>query len=182
MIKPQNRQQLLVWVAAAAVALLAGDYLVVEPLLRSWKARSTELVRLRKSVEDGTQLIARSDGPRGLRARWTAMRSNTLSNQTSLAENQMLRGFEKWTQEARVGVSAVKPQMKRGDDDYATLECRVDAFGNLPSLTRLLYNLEADPLALRVDVLELTARDDKGEQLTLGLQVGGLILDPPSTR
>ncbi len=58
----------------------------------------------------------------------------------------------------------------------------MDAFGNLGALTRFLYNVEADPLALRLDVVELTARDDRGEQLTLGLQVSGLILNPAASR
>lgn len=177
-MNPQRRQQLLAWVAAGAVALLALNYLVFEPLIRAWNARAAEIARLQKSVTEGTRLLARGDS---LRARWETMRRNALTNLLSQAENQLLKAFDRWTQDSRVGVSAVKPQLKRGEDPgYATLECRVDAFGNLAALTRFLYNLEADPLALRLDVVEITARDDRGEQLTLGLQVSGLILDPRS--
>jgi hypothetical protein len=178
-MKPQDRQQLLAWVAAGSVALLAATYLVFEPLARSWSARGAEIARLRKSAEDGTRLLERGDS---LRARWESMRRHALTNQASLAENQLLKAFDRWTQDSRVGVSAIKPQLKRGDDDHATLECRVDAFGNLGALTRFLYNVEADPLALRLDVVEIAARDDRGEQLTLGLQVSGLILDPAPSR
>lgn len=178
-MKALNRQQLLAWVAAGAVALLAADYLVFEPLVRSWKTRSAELARLRQQVEDGTRLLERGES---LRARWAFMRQNALTNVPSQAEDQLLKAFENWTRDSRVGVSAVRPQFKRGDDEHATLECRVDAFGNLGALTRFLYNVEADPLALRLDVVELTARDDRGEQLTLGLQVSGLILNPAASR
>lgn len=178
-MKPLNRQQLLAWVAAGAVALLAADYLVVVPLVQGWKARASELARLRKSVEDGTRLLERGEG---LRARWAFMRQNALTNAPSQAEDQLLKAFETWTRDSRVGVSAVRPQFKRGDAEHATLECRVDAFGNLGALTRFLYLIEADPLALRLDVVELTARDDRGEQLTLGLQVSGLLFNPPATR
>lgn len=178
-MKALNRQQLLAWVAAGAVALLAADYLVFEPLVRGWKARAAELARLRKQVEDGTRLLERGDS---LRARWAFMQQNALTNVPSQAEDQLLKAFENWTRDSRVGVSAVRPQFKRGDDEHATLECRVDAFGNLGALTRFLYNVEADPMALRLDVVELTARDDRGEQLTLGLQVSGLILNPAASR
>lgn len=174
-MKPQDRQQLLGWIAAGAVALLALNYLVLEPLGRSWSARSAEIARLRQQVEDGTRLRERGEG---LRARWEFMRRNALTNQPSQAENQLLKAFDRWTRDSRVGVTAVKPQFKRGDEGFATVECRLDAFGNLGALTRLLYNIEADPLALRLDVVEITARDDRGEQLTLGLQVSGLILNP----
>jgi len=59
-----------------------------------------------------------------------------------------------------------------------TLECRVDAFGNLSALTRFLYDVEKDPLALKVDALEITTRDNDGQQLSLALQVSGLLLTP----
>jgi hypothetical protein len=42
-------------------------------------------------------------------------------------------------------------------------------------VTRLLYDLETDPMALKVEGLELTARDERGEQVSLGLQVSGLM-------
>ena len=60
-----------------------------------------------------------------------------------------------------------------------TLECRVDAFGSMQTLTRFLYNIEKDPLALKVDLVEISGRDNEGQQLTLGLQVSGLLLNPP---
>jgi hypothetical protein len=60
-----------------------------------------------------------------------------------------------------------------------TLECRADTFGNLASLTRFLYEIEKDPLALKVDAIEIAARDNEGQQLTLGVQISGLLLNPP---
>jgi hypothetical protein len=38
--------------------------------------------------------------------------------------------------------------------------------------------VEKSPLALRVDAVELTSRDDQGQRLTLGLLVSGLRLVP----
>jgi len=46
----------------------------------------------------------------------------------------------------------------------------------LSTLTRFLHEVESDPLALRVDSVELASRDRTGAQLTLGLQVSGLVL------
>ena len=60
-----------------------------------------------------------------------------------------------------------------------TLECRADAAGSLPALTRFLYEAEKDPLALKVEAVEITARDNDGQQLSLALQVSGLLLNPP---
>ncbi len=173
-MKLQNRQKLLAIVALAAVGLLAGDRLLFTPLVNQWKARATELSRLRENVRRGTQLIERDTV---LKAQWRSMRTNALPAEASVAENQLLRAFDRWSQDTRVSVNSVKPQWKSGAGDYTTLECRVDANGNLPALTRFLHNLERDALAVKVETVDITARDENGEVLTLGLQVSGLVLN-----
>jgi len=37
-------------------------------------------------------------------------------------------------------------------------------------------------MALRIQDLDLTARDDTGQQITLALQVSGLVLNPKQTQ
>ena len=68
------------------------------------------------------------------------------------------------------------------DDDYSTFECHVDATGNLATLTRFLYEVERDKLAVRVEAVELAARDNDAASLSLGLQVSGLLLNLPDRR
>jgi hypothetical protein len=172
-----RRQQLLGLAAITVLALLAGDRLLYSPLSRSWKARTLQVAELKKSVTRGTQLLERESS---LRAKWSAMRTNMLSGEASAAENQMLKAFDRWSQESRVGVSSIRPQ-KRTVDDFDTMECRVEAFGSLPAICRFLYEIENDPLGIRVEAVELSARDTGGEQLTLGLQVSGLTLAASSS-
>ncbi|MGH8022081.1 MAG: hypothetical protein ACRED1_00755, partial [Limisphaerales bacterium] len=70
----------------------------------------------------------------------------------------------------------ITPQWQNDQDDYSTLECRVEASGDLGTLSRFLYKIENDPMALQVESVDLTASDSKGQQLTMGLQLGGLAL------
>jgi hypothetical protein len=72
---------------------------------------------------------------------------------------------------------SITPQWKRDNDERMTLECRVDAAGNLQTITRFLYNVEKDPLALKMDTVEIAARDTLGQQLALTLQISGLSLN-----
>jgi hypothetical protein len=174
----KNRQQLLMIVAGAAVALLLSDSLVFTPLVKLWKARSARIVELRKQVNDGDGLLRRDAGIQG---RWSQMQSNTLPNNASLAEQQVLAAFDKWSQDARISVNSITPQWKRDSDDYQTLECRVDASGSVGTLGRFLYNLEKDPMALKIESVEINARDKAGQQLSLGLQISGLVLNPTET-
>ena len=42
-----------------------------------------------------------------------------------------------------------------------------------------IYRAEREPLALRIEAVELGARDKEGKQLSLGLQLNALVLNPP---
>lgn len=172
----KNRQQLLAILAILGVALLAGDKLLFQPMVKTWKDRNAAIAKLEKQVLDGTTLLEREAN---LRERWESMRKGTLPSDASAAEQQLLKAFDKWSRDARISVSSIKPQWKRvSTDDYSLLECRVDASGSLSALTRFLYDIEKDEMALKIESLEITSRDDRGQQLGLGLLVTGLRLQP----
>jgi Tfp pilus assembly protein PilO len=171
----KNRQQLLALLAGAGVALFAADKLLITPLTHAWKARAAEITKLRRQVAEGHSLVQREES---LRHRWDQMRANTLPNNSSLAEQQVLKAFDRWSQESRISILSVSPQWKHDTEDYMTLECRVEAAGNLNAVTRFLYDVEKDPMALKLQSVEVSARDNDGQQLALGLQVSALVLTP----
>jgi hypothetical protein len=171
----KNRQQLLIVGAITAVSLFAGDRLVLSPLQTAWSVRSKNISSLRQKISDAKSLVQREQG---IRSRWEQMSRNTLTNNTSAAEQQVFKAVDLWAQSSGVAISAVTPQWKHDSDDYMTFECRVDAAGDLGKLNRFLYSVERDPMALKLELVELGARDKEGQQLSLGLQLSGLVLTP----
>ena len=174
-MKIENRQQLLVVVAIGVVALFIADHVVFTPLTSLWKSSSVKIADLRKQVDDGAALIQREQT---IRRHWQEMQKNTLPENTSLAEQQILKAFDAWSRDSRATIMAITPQWKHDSDDYMTLECRVDASGDLETLSRFLYDIEKDPMALKLQSLELSSHSDNGQQMTLALQVSGLVLSP----
>jgi hypothetical protein len=172
-MKISNRQQMLALLAGLALALLLGDRLVLSPLISSWKERTQRIARLRTDIAQGSLLL---DREQTIRERWDSMRTNTLPENISAAESEVLQAFEHWSQISQISIANFKPQWKENDENYITLECRADAFGSIDALTRFLYNVERDPLALRIEAIEIAARDNNGAQLSLGLQVSGVTL------
>jgi len=162
-------------IAGVAVGLLLADQLILTPLTKSWKQRKERIAELRTRVNDGREILKLENG---LRTTWNRMRTNSLPNNESRAEQQVLKGFERWSQDSRVSVLSINPQWKRDrdSDEFMTLECRVEASGSLPAITRFLYEIEKDPMALRVQTLDLGSKDNDGQQIALGLQVSGLVL------
>jgi hypothetical protein len=173
-MKIENRQRALTLLAAAGVALLVGDKLILAPLITGWKERSARIVELKKSISQGAIVMQRETR---IRERWEQMRSHTLPDDVSEAENEVLKAFERWSEDSHISISSIKPQWKRIGDDYVILECRADAFGGIEALSRFLYNVEKDPLALKVETVEISSRDDNGQQLALAVQVSGLLLN-----
>ena len=172
----KNRQQLLFIVAGTAIGLLVADSLIISPLTASWQARTKRIAELRKQVDDGEKLLQRADA---LKSRWEQMQKNALPNNNSAAEQQVLTAFDKWSQDSRISVSSIRPQWKRGATaDYSLLECRLDAAGSLSALTKFMHLLETSPLALKVESVEMTTRDNNGQQIAMGLLVTGLRLAP----
>ena len=170
----KNRQQLLIIVASVAFGLLLADSLVFTPLTKAWQARTKRIAELSKQVKDGENLLKRAET---LNARWAQMQRNALPVNHSAAEQQVLTAFDKWSQDARISVNSITPQWKRDRDELETLECRVDAAGSLGTLARFLFNVEHDPMALKIESVEITSRDKDGQNLSLGLQVSGLVLN-----
>ena len=172
----KNRQQLLTVLALAVVGLWIGDKFVLEPLLASWRGRNDRIAELRQRVSKGEQLIARE---RALRDRWESMRAHALPEDISAAEDRIIHAFNQWEKDSGLSVTLSDPQSRRTSDDFATLECRADATGSLAAITRFLHAMEMDPLAVKAESVEWTAKNSDGSQLSLVLTVSGLQLSPP---
>jgi len=171
----KNRQTLLMIIAGAVLVLLVGDSLIVGPLWGAWKERADRVKQLEHDVETGTALLKQRQR---LEDRWQQMQTNTLPTDASLARNELLKAIERWEQDSRLKIDRVAPQWKAGDD-YTTLECHVDATGSMDAVLRFLYDVEKGPLGLKIDTVDISARDNNGQQLSLGLQLTGLILSAP---
>ena len=149
---------------------------VADSLDRFVEESSAEIAKLRKNVTEGRALVARGAK---LRSQWDDMQKNALPKDSAKAEQDLVTAFDRWGRAGGIELGSIKPQWKRGSSNrYSLLECRVDASGSLNGITRLLYEVEKSPLALRIDSIELTSRDDSGNRLTLGLLVSGLRFTP----
>jgi hypothetical protein len=175
-VQIKNRQRLLVIAAISVIGLFVGDKVILSPIASAWSARARHIEELRKQVAQGKQLLQRD---RSIRNRWEEMQRRTLTNNLSAAEQQLWKAIDSCAQDTRVTINAITPQWKRETDEYMRYECRIDAAGDLDRLSRFLHRVEREPLALKLESVELGARDKEGQQLSLGLQISGLVLNPP---
>jgi hypothetical protein len=170
-VKIENRQQILAVAAIALISLFVLDRVILRPLTAGWKARSERIVKLEKQIIEGQATLKRANL---IRARWDQMQTNTLAADN--AERRLLEAFQRWSRDSNISISSIQPQWKRGDDDFMTLECHANAAGPVTAMAKFLYNIETDPMALRLESVEIQSRDETGQTLALTLQVSGLVL------
>jgi Tfp pilus assembly protein PilO len=176
-METKNREKLLLILTGGCLLLFILNWLAISPLIASWHRRSDHIAALRKSLADGAMLLRRGDSIRG---QWDRMSTNTLSSTPTVAERQLFDAFDHWVRSSGVTEGSFKPQLKDTDDNYSVMECRADVTGNLQSIMSFLTSVEKDPLGIRLQSLELTSRDENGQQLTLGLEMDGLLLPAPA--
>lgn len=173
-MKTGSRQQLLIIVTITVVALFAGDKLIYSPLVNLWRARTKEIKELHGQIRRGSATIQNEQAIHG---KWGQMRTNTLPSNQSEALEKISKAFRDWAEESGASLNGVTPQWKNDSDEYKTVVCRVDATGTLWMLSRFIYDIEKDPLGLKLESVDFSSRDNTGQQLTLALQVSGLVLN-----
>lgn len=179
-MKSLPRQRLLLLASGVLVGLLALDRLVVGPGLAHWRARTTEIAALERTLAAGRGLV---ESRERTEAAWRRLREGALPGDPSLAEQRLLAALETGARAEGVELTGLRPRWRKGGSSEASfLECRLDASGSFPALVRLLGELEKSPLALRVESIELSARDEGGQRLALALTVTGLRLAPLEVR
>ena len=174
---PAKRQRLLVILACSALAILLLDWIVVEPLITHWKLRSAEITVLEKQLTDGTALLARGNT---LSSRWTQMQNAGLPKDTAQAEQALISSFDRWGKSAGIELGSIKPQWRKGGtaNRYSLLECKIDATGTMSTIARFIYEVEHSTIAVRVENVEISTRDESGTKLALNLTVTGLRMTP----
>jgi len=172
-VQINNRQQLLTILALSVIGLLVLDKIVTPPLSKLWHDRQAKIATLTNQVREGGKQQRRKDS---LRSRWAQIQAGALTNDTTGAEQQLLVGLNRWSQSGVI-VNGTAQTWKQGTDaNYRTLECRVDVSGSIDRLSRFLYELETDPMALKVQSIEMTSKDNNGSVINLGVQISGLVL------
>ena len=168
-----NREKILLISAAIAVLVLFGDKFVMSPLLASWDKRALTIDDLEKKVVKGRALMERESA---IRRKWMQMLQAGIPRAKSVSENQVLESVDRWARDSRISFTAIKPNWRTTDKGHLMLECRANGYGGLEEIVRFIHALESDSLALKVDTLELTQRDEKGASIGMNVNFSGLLL------
>ena len=173
----RQREKILIIAALVCMGIFLGDRLVLTPLGRIWSRRSARIGELKKSVEKGGLLVERRAD---VEKRWKEITDAGLPDDPSIVEERILTRVHEWESQSGLNLTSLRPRWREPDLESKKLELRLTGSGSLESITRFLFEVEADPLPLRVEDLGLTARDKRGAILEFNLKFSSLILKEKS--
>jgi Tfp pilus assembly protein PilO len=172
-MKIKNRQEFLVMVTIGVVVLAVVVNFILPPIQGWWSDLQKQISDLRDEIKDGKVMIARA---KFTRDHWNDMRENSLPASAPDAEQRFLKAIDNWSRDSSAEITSITPQWKSESTNYMTLNCRVEADGDLNSLSKFIYDIEKGPMPLRLDTVELSSHDNSGQVMTLGLDINGLAL------
>lgn len=184
-IKIQNRQKFLLVITISILAIFIADSVIYEPLKQNWHDRAKRIADLKAKVDEDNRLLKRKTQ---ILAHWEHMKNNVLPPNSSQAGSAILKAKDRWVEKSGVGMEDFSPQLKQDSDPNSssdvitTWECRSDASGNMRSLLNFLWAIESDPMGVQLEDIEISAKDNSGEELTLGLTLSALVLDNSSAQ
>ncbi|MFO7959088.1 MAG: hypothetical protein R6X33_18540 [Candidatus Brocadiia bacterium] len=166
-----RRETLIAVVAVLAVALLVADRYVITPLMESGAEVEEERRQLMAAMTNARRLFERQ---RLMARRWQEMKGGGLASEPSDAEGRILQAVRNWAEEAGLALSSVKPE--RGEREAGVGEITVVAAGtgNMRAVARFLWHTETTALPLRVRELQLGARTEGQDDLSLQLKLSTL--------
>jgi len=171
-METKQREKYLITAAILCLSLLAADRMVITPLQNLWKARSERIAELESSVNKGLLLASREEA---IKNSWRSMKEKDLSDAPSDAQSQVLKSFDRWAAASRLSITSLTPRWIQ-EDDSVKLECRAAGIGSIAAISRFLYELERDPLALKVEEITISSKDENGQNLTFSVAFSGVRL------
>ena len=185
-IMRNKREKLLLTFALLAVVILAGDRLVLGPLINSWQTRAANIIQLKRNVEYGNELLPREKSDT---KKWERYWGVNLNSTNSVAEDEVLRAIENWTGDSGILLTSVKPQWQNHEYEflgkeiaenktysYKTYDVRLVAEGTMREAVDFIHAIESDELPLKIEQLELASREKTGKLISVSVHFTGLQL------
>jgi Tfp pilus assembly protein PilO len=163
-----GRERLIIVVAAVVVALLGLDRYVITPLLDYRDTLEAQKQGLLGQMDRATALLAhkREIGPK-----WREMTAGGLKRDPTEAEIQILHVVQDWAREAGLKLASMKPERLPEKRSLQEISFQGVGTGSMNAVARFLWRVETAKVPVRVKELQLGARKEGTDDLTLQVRL-----------
>jgi Tfp pilus assembly protein PilO len=168
-----KRERLIILVTAIVLALLALDRYAITPLLDYRAAIETQKQRAATEMQRATALMAHK---RRIDPKWRETMAAGLKRDPAEAESQILHAVRDWSAETGLKLASLKPERLPGKKSLQEISFQAVGTGSMDAVARFLWRIETAEVPIRVKELQLGARKEGTDDLTLQLRLSTLYL------
>jgi Tfp pilus assembly protein PilO len=166
-----KRERIIVLLAAVVVGTLLADWLVFTPALAKFRETENRKQTLLAQINEAQSLFERR---RLMAGKWKAIVGDGLQNDAEV-ESRIVRSLDKWSQEARLTLTSLKPERLASDKGLKEMTFVVVGRGRLDAMARFLWQIETAELPVKVKDMVLGA-SEADESMSLELSLSALYL------
>jgi hypothetical protein len=172
-----KREQIIALVAVAVVGFFVLNKFLFKPIAGKLQRLETQKSQLLIDLDEAQNLFRKR---RVLEKQWKAAMSEGLRNEVE-AESKVGRAIDKWSEEARLTLSSVKPDRMASDEGLKEMTFVVVGTGTLDAVTRFLWQIETAPLPIKVKDMQLGSSNESGQSMSVELRLSALCLSTEQT-
>jgi hypothetical protein len=166
-----KRERLIVLLTLIAVGALVADRLVRAPIANRLNELKGERDKALAAVAQANLRFQQSEQV----DREEAKRKAGLKGDAE-TESEVTRAMDRWSQDARLTLTSVKPDRLAGDKGVKEIVFVVAGKGTLDAVAWFLYQVETSELPIKVKYMQLGAAGEAGDSMSLELRVSALYL------
>jgi hypothetical protein len=168
-----KRERLIILATAIVVAMLVLDRYAVTPLLEAREVLEAQKQVLVADLARAGALLARKHQTQ---PKWKEMLAGGLQSDPAEAESQILHAVRNWSMEAGLRLSSVKPERLPEKTALPEIAFQAVGTGSMSAVSRFLWRLETAKVPIRVKELQVGARKEGTDDLTLQVRLSTLYL------
>ncbi len=168
-----KREKYIALTALAAILLVSADRLILTPWLEHRRLAQQEQETMLDLLERGRLLISRR---RQFSENWGEVLGSSLPESQGQAESQILHALRNWAQEATMPLTSIRPERLVEHEDMRELVFLVVGGGSMEKIAKFIWLLESSNLPVRVTEMQMTARTDGHDDLTVQLKISTLFM------
>jgi hypothetical protein len=170
-----KRERIILILTLAAVSALVLDWWVLGPLLARCDEAAAERDILLTRVTRATGTLQRR---RDIERKWKGGMPPLMMREPTEAESQVLHALGDWAAKAGVNMVSLKPERSTKKTLLPEIDFRASGTGSMVAVSRFLHQLETSDIPLKIKALQLAARKEGLDDLSLQVQVSTIYTPP----
>ena len=174
-----KRERYIAATTIVAILAVALDRYMVTPLLeRRWQTEAAKQEAVRQ-MENASNLFSQR---KRMTQKWQGMVTAGFAGNVAQAESVLLRALRDWSNESGLDLSSLKPETAAQQGPLRQVTVHAVGEGPMRSVAQFLWLVETAELPLKVEEMQIGARKEGADDLSLQLRISTLYVPHEADR